>query len=119
MVSVLFLINVYGVQGKIARTSSNLQGSCLILPCLRNGKKITKFTLTLYVLFYDKLDRFHLIGKVTAAANLRACVFHLDLSSRFFVKEQAGNIIPAIATTNAIAAGTSFYFSFDATHHQD
>lgn len=43
--------------------------------------------------------------QVTAAANLRACVFHLDLSSRFYVKEQAGNIIPAIATTNAIAAG--------------
>jgi ubiquitin-like 1-activating enzyme E1 B len=53
---------------------------------------------------WEKDNLIHL-DFVTAAANLRACVFHLDLSSRFFVKEQAGNIIPAIATTNAITAG--------------
>jgi ubiquitin-like 1-activating enzyme E1 B len=53
---------------------------------------------------WEKDNQIHL-DFVTSAANLRACVFHLDLSSRFFVKEQAGNIIPAIATTNAIAAG--------------
>jgi ubiquitin-like 1-activating enzyme E1 B len=53
---------------------------------------------------WEKDNQIHL-DFVTAAANLRACVFHLDLSSRFYVKEQAGNIIPAIATTNAITAG--------------
>jgi len=53
---------------------------------------------------WEKDNQIHL-DFVTSAANLRACIFHLDLSSRFFVKEQAGNIIPAIATTNAIAAG--------------
>ncbi|KAJ1977906.1 E1 ubiquitin-activating protein uba2 [Dimargaris verticillata] len=42
---------------------------------------------------------------VTAAANLRAQVFHIDAKSRFDVKAMAGNIIPAIATTNAIVAG--------------
>lgn len=42
---------------------------------------------------------------VTAAANLRAAVFGIPLESRFKVKEIAGNIIPAIATTNAIIAG--------------
>lgn len=53
---------------------------------------------------WEKDNQVHL-DFVTSAANLRACVFHLDLSSRFFVKEKAGNIIPAIATTNAITAG--------------
>lgn len=41
----------------------------------------------------------------TAAANLRASVFGIPLKTRFDVKQMAGNIIPAIATTNAIIAG--------------
>lgn len=42
---------------------------------------------------------------VTAAANLRSTSFHIPLKSRFEVKSMAGNIIPAIATTNAIVGG--------------
>eukprot|EP00043_Microstomoeca_roanoka_P008867 m.85133 g.85133 ORF g.85133 m.85133 type:complete len:600 (-) comp14413_c0_seq6:138-1937(-) len=42
---------------------------------------------------------------VCAAANLRAQVFGIPLRSRFDVKSMAGNIIPAIATTNAVVAG--------------
>ncbi|XP_041967146.1 SUMO-activating enzyme subunit 2 isoform X2 [Alosa alosa] len=42
---------------------------------------------------------------VTAAANLRMHVFSMNMKSRFDVKSMAGNIIPAIATTNAIIAG--------------
>jgi ubiquitin-like 1-activating enzyme E1 B len=42
---------------------------------------------------------------VTAATNLRAAVFSIPLQSLFDVKSIAGNIIPAIATTNAIVAG--------------
>lgn len=42
---------------------------------------------------------------VTATANLRAHIYHIPLQSRFTVKQMAGNIIPAIATTNAIIAG--------------
>jgi len=53
---------------------------------------------------WDKDDSTHL-DFATAAANIRAAIFHLDFSSRFFVKEKAGSIIPAIATTNAIIAG--------------
>lgn len=41
----------------------------------------------------------------TAAANLRASIFGIPLKTRFDVKQMAGNIIPAIATTNAIIAG--------------
>lgn len=42
---------------------------------------------------------------VTAATNLRAATFGIPLQSRFAVKSIAGNIVPAIATTNAIVAG--------------
>ncbi|TRZ02920.1 hypothetical protein DNTS_024206 [Danionella cerebrum] len=42
---------------------------------------------------------------VTAAANLRMNVFSMNMKSRFDVKSMAGNIIPAIATTNAVIAG--------------
>ncbi|KAG8720204.1 E1 ubiquitin-activating protein uba2 [Ceratobasidium sp. 395] len=42
---------------------------------------------------------------VTAAANLRAYAYGIEGKTRFEVKEMAGNIIPAIATTNAIIAG--------------
>uniref|UniRef100_A0A3Q4A9I1 SUMO-activating enzyme subunit 2 n=1 Tax=Mola mola TaxID=94237 RepID=A0A3Q4A9I1_MOLML len=42
---------------------------------------------------------------VTAAANLRMYIFSMNMKSRFDVKSMAGNIIPAIATTNAVIAG--------------
>ena len=43
---------------------------------------------------------------VTAASNLRSYVFQIDpIQSLYSAKGIAGNIIPAIATTNAIAAG--------------
>ncbi|MBW0476923.1 hypothetical protein O181_016638 [Austropuccinia psidii MF-1] len=38
---------------------------------------------------------------VTAAANLRATIFGISQKTRFEIKEMAGNIIPAIATTNS------------------
>ena len=44
---------------------------------------------------------------VATAANIRAHVFGLPLKSIFDIKQIAGNIIPAIATTNAIIAGLS------------
>lgn len=42
---------------------------------------------------------------VTAAANLRAHIYHIPEKTRFEAKQIAGNIIPAIATTNAIVSG--------------
>ncbi len=48
---------------------------------------------------------------VAAAANMRSAVFSIPLLSLFDAKGIAGNIIPAIATTNAVVAGlqVSFY----------
>ncbi|KAF8347457.1 hypothetical protein F5887DRAFT_1060776 [Amanita rubescens] len=42
---------------------------------------------------------------VTAASNLRSAAYGIEVKTRWDVKEMAGNIIPAIATTNAVIAG--------------
>ncbi|CAR24404.1 E1 ubiquitin-activating protein UBA2 [Lachancea thermotolerans CBS 6340] len=55
---------------------------------------------------FDKDDPDTLLF-VAAAANIRASVFKLPLKSVFDIKQIAGGIIPAIATTNAIIAGLS------------
>lgn len=53
---------------------------------------------------FDK-DDVDSLDFVTASANLRSIIFGIAPASRFDVKQIAGNIIPAIATTNAIVAG--------------
>lgn len=55
-------------------------------------------------LVWDKDDR-DSMDFVAACANIRAHAFGIPLKSRFDIKSMAGNIIPAIATTNAIIAG--------------
>jgi len=42
---------------------------------------------------------------VTASSNLRSFAYGIDGKTRWEIKEMAGNIIPAIATTNAIVSG--------------
>jgi len=56
------------------------------------------------IITFDKDDE-DTLDFVTASANLRSIVFGIDTKSRFDIKQMAGNIIPAIATTNAIVAG--------------
>jgi ubiquitin-like 1-activating enzyme E1 B len=53
---------------------------------------------------FDKDDALAL-DFVTAASNLRAHIFNIPRQSPFHVKGIAGNIVHAIATTNAIVAG--------------
>ncbi|KAF9355250.1 E1 ubiquitin-activating protein uba2 [Mortierella sp. AD094] len=60
---------------------------------------------------FDKDDA-ETLDFVTATANLRARVFGIEEKSRFQVKAMAGNIIPAIATTNAIIAGMMVMLAF-------
>jgi ubiquitin-like 1-activating enzyme E1 B len=55
-------------------------------------------------LAWDKDTPAHL-DFVTACANIRMYIFNIQNKSRFEVKSMAGNIIPAIATTNAVIAG--------------
>ncbi|XP_017464924.1 PREDICTED: SUMO-activating enzyme subunit 2 [Rhagoletis zephyria] len=55
-------------------------------------------------LVWDKDDQ-PAMDFVAACANIRAYIFEIGRKSRFEIKSMAGNIIPAIATTNAITAG--------------
>ncbi|KAJ3897575.1 hypothetical protein F5879DRAFT_1006174 [Lentinula edodes] len=56
------------------------------------------------VIEFDKDDP-DTLDFVTAASNLRSLAYGIPQKSKWEVKEMAGNIIPAIATTNAIIAG--------------
>lgn len=56
------------------------------------------------LLVWDKDDE-AAMEFVAACANLRAHIFHIGTKSLFDIKAMAGNIIPAIATTNACVAG--------------
>lgn len=56
------------------------------------------------ILSFDKDDE-DAMDFVTAASNLRAYVYDIEKKSLFDVKSMAGNIIPAIATTNAVISG--------------
>uniref|UniRef100_A0A0D9X0Y3 SUMO-activating enzyme subunit n=1 Tax=Leersia perrieri TaxID=77586 RepID=A0A0D9X0Y3_9ORYZ len=55
-------------------------------------------------LIFDKDDQLA-VEFVTAAANIRASSFGIPLHSLFEAKGVAGNIVHAVATTNAIVAG--------------
>uniref|UniRef100_A0A1I7T743 SUMO-activating enzyme subunit n=1 Tax=Caenorhabditis tropicalis TaxID=1561998 RepID=A0A1I7T743_9PELO len=55
-------------------------------------------------LSFDK-DHQMVMSFVAACANIRANIFSIQLKSLFDIKAMAGNIIPAIASTNAIVAG--------------
>ncbi|KAJ5647805.1 ubiquitin-like activating enzyme [Penicillium lividum] len=56
------------------------------------------------IIEFDKDDN-DTLDFVTATAILRAAVFGIEPKSKFDTKQMAGNIIPAIATTNAMTAG--------------
>lgn len=63
-----------------------------------------KANLPAPIITFDKDDD-DTLDFVTASANLRALIFGIDPKSKFDTKQMAGNIIPAIATTNAMVAG--------------
>ncbi|SPO03349.1 related to ubiquitin-activating enzyme homolog UBA2 [Cephalotrichum gorgonifer] len=63
------------------------------------------------VITFDKDDE-DTLDFVAASANIRSTVFGIDRKSRFDIKQMAGNIIPAIATTNAIVAGLCILQAF-------
>ncbi|KAI8625801.1 ThiF family protein [Xylariaceae sp. FL1651] len=63
------------------------------------------------IITFDKDDE-DTLDFVAASANIRSHVFGIERKSRFDIKQMAGNIIPAIATTNAIVAGLCVLESF-------
>ena len=62
-------------------------------------------------LVWDKDDQSSM-DFVAACANVRAYIFGIAQKTRFDIKSMAGNIIPAIATTNAIVAGLVVLHAF-------
>jgi ubiquitin-like 1-activating enzyme E1 B len=76
----------------------NMAVFCSSLDALSNraqgGEKVIEF---------DKDDK-DTLDFVAAAANLRAHVFNIPLHTEWEIKQMAGNIIPAIATSNALTA---------------
>lgn len=55
------------------------------------------------VLSFDKDDD-DTLDFVASSANMRSIIFGIQSRSKFDIKQMAGNIIPAIATTNAMTA---------------
>lgn len=60
---------------------------------------------------FDKDDKDSL-DFVSSAANLRSHVFGIPKNSEWEIKQMAGNIIPAIATSNALTASLSVMLSY-------
>ncbi|KAK5107639.1 hypothetical protein LTR62_000974 [Meristemomyces frigidus] len=60
---------------------------------------------------FDKDDK-DTLDFVASAANLRSHVFGIPLNSEWEIKQMAGNIIPAIATSNALTASLSVLEAF-------
>lgn len=56
------------------------------------------------LLVWDK-DEDDFMNFVVSSSNIRSATFNIPLLSHFEIKSKAGNIIPAIATANAIIAG--------------
>ncbi|KAK2810980.1 hypothetical protein FQN50_002573 [Emmonsiellopsis sp. PD_5] len=63
------------------------------------------------ILTFDK-DDVDTLDFVSASANLRSHVFGIGAKSKFEIKQMAGNIIPAIATTNAMTAAVCVLQAF-------
>lgn len=64
-----------------------------------------------YPLIWDKDDQ-DAMDFVASCANIRAYIFGIPQKTRFEIKSMAGNIIPAIATSNAIIAGVVVLHAF-------
>ena len=98
------------------KTSNNLTSAGWVNRIFTLNENLIQFLLCLYdisisnernligTLSFDK-DDLWAMKFITVASNLRSHVFTIPLLSFHDAKGVAGNIIPAIATTNAIVAG--------------
>ncbi|KAG0240324.1 E1 ubiquitin-activating protein uba2 [Actinomortierella wolfii] len=97
--------------------SENVQVFCQSLEALTKRLQKMRETDPAASIHFDKDDP-DALDFVTATSNLRAHVFGIEKKSRFQVKAMAGNIIPAIATTNAIIAGMMVMLAFKILNNQ-
>lgn len=98
---------------KTAQSASNSVGT--IQEQISNFINITQKLMDRYPkeqnhIEFDKDDA-DTLEFVATAANIRSHIFNIPMKSVFDIKQIAGNIIPAIATTNAIVAGASSLIS--------
>ncbi|GAU97571.1 hypothetical protein RvY_08846 [Ramazzottius varieornatus] len=75
-----------------------------VIVFMRAVKALKETMDKIETLVWDKDDE-NAMDFVTACANLRATCFGITTQSRYDTKQMAGNIIPAVASTNAIVAG--------------
>ena len=83
---------------------SPIQCAAEWIACLRSAMDRSKSDDETILPSFDKDDALGM-RFVTAASNLRSTVFGIPPQSYYAAKGIAGNIIPAISTTNAIVAG--------------
>ncbi|KAF2032510.1 ubiquitin-activating enzyme E1 3 [Setomelanomma holmii] len=69
------------------------------------------------ILSFDK-DDVDTLDFVVASANLRSHIYGIETRSKFDIKQMAGNIIPAIATTNAMTASLCVLQAFKVMREQ-
>lgn len=74
----------------------------MFLECVENIRQ--KYKDDIGFLVWDK-DNDDFMNFVVSSSNIRSVIFNIPCLSHFDTKSMAGNIVPAIATANAIIAG--------------
>jgi len=95
---------VWSLAENFAVFSTSLKKLSFRLDQLRSEAAASSSSAAPPVLSFDKDDK-DTLDFVAATSNLRSIIFDIERKSEFDIKQMAGNIIPAIATTNAMTAG--------------
>lgn len=90
----------------------NISVFCYSLNVLSNRVKAGENAIE-----FDKDDK-DTLDFVASAANLRSHIFDIPLQSEWEIKQMAGNIIPAIATSNALTASLCVFEAFKVLRSQ-
>lgn len=100
--------SVWSLEDNVRVFSDSLSRLSQRMAVLRDGLRDGDTAPTLE---FDKDDE-DTLDFVAAASNIRAHIFGIEQKSKFDVKQMAGNIIAAIATTNAIVAAVCVLQAF-------